>query len=43
MFALTIDSLEELLTGLVIMNSAPNSSWTGLLKETATKYNLPDL
>ncbi|WP_341789008.1 MULTISPECIES: alpha/beta hydrolase [unclassified Rickettsia] len=43
MFALTIDNLENLLTGLVIMNSAPNSSWMELLQKTATKYNLPDL
>ncbi|MCC8378146.1 MAG: alpha/beta hydrolase [Rickettsia endosymbiont of Graphium doson] len=43
MFALTIDNLENLLTGLVIMNSAPNNSWMELLQKTATKYNLPDL
>ncbi|QQV75234.1 hypothetical protein H6P87_00783 [Rickettsia tillamookensis] len=43
MFALTIDSLEKLLVGLVIMNSAPDNSWIGLIKEAATKYNLPDI
>ncbi|HJD55564.1 MAG TPA: alpha/beta hydrolase [Rickettsia endosymbiont of Pyrocoelia pectoralis] len=43
MFALTIGDLENLLTGLVIINSAPNSSWIELIKDTATKYNLPDL
>ncbi|KHO03017.1 hypothetical protein [Rickettsia felis] len=43
MLALTIDNLENLLVGLIIMNSTPNSSWTELLQETATKYNLPDI
>ncbi|MCX4083911.1 hypothetical protein N7281_03385 [Rickettsia hoogstraalii] len=40
MFSLTIDNLENILTGLVIMSSTPNNPWT---KETATKYNLPDI
>ncbi|MCC8370829.1 MAG: alpha/beta hydrolase [Rickettsia endosymbiont of Stiretrus anchorago] len=43
MFALTIDNLENLLTGLVIMNSAPSNAWLDLLKETATKYKLRNL
>ncbi|MGX6960684.1 MAG: alpha/beta fold hydrolase [Rickettsia endosymbiont of Pentastiridius leporinus] len=43
MFALTIDSLEKLLTGLVIMSSAPDNAWLELLKETANEYNLPDI
>lgn len=43
MFALTIDSLEKLLAGLVIINSAPDNSWMGLIEETAVKYKLPNL
>lgn len=43
MFSLTINNLEELLTGLVIMNSAPNNAWLELLKETANTYSLPDI
>ncbi|GAA5252433.1 hypothetical protein KNCP2_07210 [Candidatus Rickettsia kedanie] len=40
MFSLTIDNLENILTGLVIMSSTPNNPWT---KETANKYNLSDI
>lgn len=43
MFALTIDSLEELLAGLVIINSAPDNSWRGLIEETVVKYELPNI
>jgi len=43
MFALTIDSLEEFLVGLVIINSAPDNSWMGLIKETVVKYELPNV
>ncbi|MBN8827125.1 MAG: alpha/beta hydrolase [Sphingobacteriia bacterium] len=43
MFTLTIPELESKLTGLIIMNSAPDKSWMETLGKTAIEYKLPNI
>lgn len=43
MFALTIPEIEDLISGLVIINSAPDYGWIQELEKTKEKHNLPDL
>ncbi|NRB11513.1 MAG: hypothetical protein HRU35_07915 [Rickettsiaceae bacterium] len=43
MFALSVSELEKLLKGLVIISSAPDSSWIAESINTIKKYNLPDV
>ncbi len=43
MFALTVPELENILKGLVIINSAPSHNWQKVLADTATTYNLPNI
>ncbi len=42
MFALTIPELENLISGLVIMSSAPDAGWIKELVNSKEKYDLPD-
>lgn len=43
MFVLTIPEIEDKLTALIIMDSAPNKDWISSLPERAKKYHLTDL
>ena len=43
MFVLSKAEIEEKIKGLVLMNTAPNSSWVQEIPKQADKYNLPDL
>jgi pimeloyl-ACP methyl ester carboxylesterase len=42
MYALATPALENILTGLVLMDSAPDASWQQFFMETVKKYPIPE-